>query len=88
MIGTINSILDQTYPFSPIPIAIPFNACEPVISEATAKNLNVYGVHVQVDPGCILKAARAFLVFKSVEELGEIILLLKKNLINQGIKII
>ena len=43
------------------------------ISEATAKNLNVYGIHVQVDPGCILKAARAFLVFKSVEEVGEII---------------
>jgi two-component system chemotaxis sensor kinase CheA len=43
------------------------------ISEATAKNLNVYGIHVQVDPGCILKAARAFLVCKSVEEVGEII---------------
>lgn len=43
------------------------------IMEAGAKNLNVYGVHVQVDPGCILKAARAFLVFKSVEELGEVI---------------
>lgn len=43
------------------------------ISEATAKNLNVYGIHVQVDSGCILKAARAFLVFKSVEEVGEII---------------
>lgn len=43
------------------------------IEEAGNKNLNVYGVHVQVDPGCILKAARAFLVFKSVEEIGEII---------------
>ena len=43
------------------------------IMEAGTKNLNVYGVHVKVDPGCILKAARAFLVFKSVEELGEII---------------
>lgn len=43
------------------------------IMEAGTKNLNVYGVHVQVDPGCILKAARAFLVFKSVEELGEVI---------------
>ena len=43
------------------------------IEEAGNKNLNVYGVHVHVDPGCILKAARAFLVFKSVEEIGEII---------------
>lgn len=43
------------------------------IEEAGNKKLNVYGVHVQVDPGCILKAARAFLVFKSVEEIGEII---------------
>lgn len=43
------------------------------IMEAGTKNLNVYGVHVKVDPRCILKAARAFLVFKSVEELGEII---------------
>lgn len=43
------------------------------IMEAGTKNLNVYGVHVKIEPSCILKAARAFLVFKSVEELGEII---------------
>ena len=43
------------------------------IMEAGTKNLNVYGIHVKIDPSCILKAARAFLVFKSVEELGEII---------------
>lgn len=43
------------------------------IMEAGTKDLNVYGVHVKIDPSCILKAARAFLVFKSVEELGEII---------------
>lgn len=38
MIDIINSILEQTYPFSPISMAIPFNECEPVISEETAKN--------------------------------------------------
>ena len=38
IIGTINSILDQTYPFNPLPMAIQFNECEPVISEMTAKN--------------------------------------------------
>ena len=38
MIETINSILDQTYPFSVLPMSIPFNECEPVASEATLKN--------------------------------------------------
>ena len=43
------------------------------IVEACNKGLNVYGVVVHVDPNCILKAARAFLVFKNLEEIGEII---------------
>ncbi len=43
------------------------------ISEAEKKGLNVYGIHVDVDETCILRAARAFLVFKSLEEIGEII---------------
>ena len=43
------------------------------ITEAKAKNLNVYGATVYVDESCILKAARAFLVFKGVEGIGEII---------------
>ncbi len=43
------------------------------ISEAGKKNLSVYGVVVHIDPNCILKAARAFLVFKNLEEVGEII---------------
>ena len=43
------------------------------IAEAQKKDLNVYGVDVDIDPNCILKAARAFLVFKSLEDLGEII---------------
>ena len=34
---------------------------------------NVYGINVVVQDSCILKAARAFLVFKAVEEKGEII---------------
>ncbi|MDE6064616.1 MAG: chemotaxis protein CheA, partial [Lachnospiraceae bacterium] len=33
----------------------------------------VYGVTVSIQENCLLKAARAFLVFKAVEELGEII---------------
>lgn len=43
------------------------------IIEAGKKNLKVYGINVHIDPNCILKAARAFLVFKSLEEMGEII---------------
>ena len=43
------------------------------INEAFNKKLNVYSLEVHVDENCILKAARAFLVFKAIEELGEII---------------
>ena len=43
------------------------------ITEAKAKNMNVYGVTVYIDENCILKAARAFLVFKGLEDSGEII---------------
>ena len=43
------------------------------ITEAKTGNMNVYGVTVYIDEGCILKAARAFLVFKGLEEVGEVI---------------
>ena len=43
------------------------------ITEAKTGNMNVYGVTVYIDEGCILKAARAFLVFKGLEDVGEII---------------
>lgn len=45
-----------------------------VIREAKKQGKNVYGLNVQVQENCILKAARAFLVFKAVEELAEIII--------------
>ena len=44
-----------------------------VIGEAKKQGKNVYGFNVVVQETCILKAARAFLVFKAVEEKGEII---------------
>ena len=44
-----------------------------VIKEAQTQGKRVYGMNVMVQESCILKAARAFLVFKAVEELGEII---------------
>lgn len=43
------------------------------MKEALEKGLNVYGVTVYIQETCILKAARAFLVFKGVEAIGEII---------------
>ena len=43
------------------------------VEQALLKDLNVFEIHVTVEESCILKAARAFLVFKSIEEYGEII---------------
>lgn len=43
------------------------------ITEAFDKKLKVYAITVIVDESCLLKAARAFLVFKSLENVGEII---------------
>lgn len=44
-----------------------------VLREAKKQGKNAYGLTVTVQETCLLKAARAFLVFKAVEELGEII---------------
>ncbi len=41
--------------------------------KAKAQNQNIFGVTVYLQESCILKAARAFLVFKALEELGEVI---------------
>ncbi len=43
------------------------------LMEALSRGSKVYGMTVKVQESCILKAARAFLVFKAVEENGEII---------------
>ena len=42
-------------------------------AEAKTKEMNVYGMTVYVQESCVLKAARAFLVFKALEEIGEVI---------------
>ena len=44
-----------------------------VLAKGKSEGYNVIGVSVFVQESCILKAARAFLVYKAVEELGEII---------------
>ena len=45
-----------------------------VLSEAAKMGKKVIGLTVYVQESCILKAARAFLVFKALEDLGEIII--------------
>lgn len=49
------------------------NTEQNVIREAVSQQKNVFGLTVSVQEACILKAARSFLVFKALEELGEII---------------
>ncbi|MDE6404464.1 MAG: Hpt domain-containing protein, partial [Lachnospiraceae bacterium] len=44
-----------------------------VLSEAIRQGKRVYGLTVKVQESCILKAARAFLVFKAIEDTSEII---------------
>ena len=44
-----------------------------VLSDAIKQDKKVYGLTVKVQESCILKAARAFLVFKAIEETSEII---------------
>lgn len=43
------------------------------MKEAMEKGMHAYGATVYIQETCILKAARAFLVFKGVEAVGEII---------------
>ncbi|SHJ58288.1 two-component system, chemotaxis family, sensor kinase CheA [Anaerobranca californiensis DSM 14826] len=44
-----------------------------VISNALAQGFNVYHLKIELNKDCLLKAARAFMVYKQLEELGEII---------------
>ena len=42
-------------------------------NKAKEQNENIFGITVYLQDTCILKAARAFLVFKALEEMGEVI---------------
>ena len=44
-----------------------------LIEKAHNENLKVFGITVYIEEACVLKAARAFLVFKALEKLGETI---------------
>ena len=43
------------------------------LEEAKSQGKNILGVTVHIQESCILKAARGFLVFKGIEEVGEIV---------------
>lgn len=43
------------------------------IREAEENGMHIYGMTVYIQKECLLKAARAFLVFKAVEEFGQIL---------------
>lgn len=43
------------------------------IKKAESEGMNVFGLTVYIQESCLLKAARSFLVFKALEELGEVI---------------
>ncbi|MFI3200165.1 MAG: chemotaxis protein CheA [Eubacteriales bacterium] len=45
-----------------------------VCGQAKDNGENVFGLTVTVQEACVLKAARAFLVFKAIEEAGEVII--------------
>lgn len=44
-----------------------------VIEEAQKQKFRVYKCKIDVSPGCVMKAVRVFMVFKNLEEIGEII---------------
>lgn len=44
-----------------------------VIGEATERGYNTYKIHVKLREGTVLKSVRAYMVFKALEERGEII---------------
>ncbi|MCR4430528.1 MAG: chemotaxis protein CheA [Tepidanaerobacteraceae bacterium] len=46
---------------------------ERLIKEAAGKGLLIWEIIIRLDKNCLLKSARAFLVFKTLETLGEII---------------
>ncbi|MGB9679867.1 MAG: Hpt domain-containing protein, partial [Thermoanaerobacteraceae bacterium] len=46
---------------------------EDIIEEALKNNYNVYKITVFIDKGCIMKSARAFIIFNTLDEMGDVI---------------
>lgn len=54
------------------PIALPEAALH-IKNEALKQGLNVYQMNIRLSAQCVLKSARAFVIFKDLESLGEVI---------------
>ncbi len=52
---------------------IPLNDIDSLIHKAYELGVKPYLIKVTLDPGCMLKAARAFIVFNTLERFGEIL---------------
>ncbi|AIS52507.1 chemotaxis protein CheA [Thermoanaerobacter kivui] len=53
---------------------IPLNVYEQdIIKEAMKDNYKAYKITVYIDKGCVMKSARAFIIFNSLDEIGDII---------------
>ena len=62
---------NQKHKWKQIPIG---NVEKEAIEDAVKDGLHAYGISVYVQESCLLKAARAFLVFRAMGEMGEVIL--------------
>ncbi len=62
---TVNQDLQNNFQFNDYDITI--------LEEAHSRGFNVFRIKISIDPSCLMKAVRAFMVFKAVEEEGEII---------------
>jgi two-component system chemotaxis sensor kinase CheA len=44
-----------------------------VVNEAKSKGLNSFNIHITLSPKCMLKSARAFIIFNTLESIGDVI---------------
>lgn len=44
-----------------------------IVQEASKKGLNIFNIDIKLSPKCMLKSARAFIIFNTLESIGDII---------------
>lgn len=76
------AIIEEEIPISPLSTgenspfqeSFTFNEYDiTILKEAISRDFKIYNIKVAIDQGCLMKSVRAFMVFKAVEEDGEII---------------
>lgn len=59
---------------SDVQIEMSFNEYEKeIVNAGSSKGMHIYLIQVKLDEGCLLKAARTYMVFRNLEEIGEVI---------------